>query len=234
MTQLDALLEAARAAGPGVRIEFRDRIAAFGPRAIPALRDWLSDPHLGAFAVRTLEKIAGDPADRHAVLTALASVDSQTVASPVARDLSDTVERLRGRPATGGGRARSSPRTIPDPWPGTRTVSALERRFHDDMLAIFRLAGEATRHPRPDGTVERGYWASYFLRAVRNHGGLEYAHQLLRQEGTTDGFQRLTDEGRLDLTMEALVLKTEYADLFSDEERRIAAHRLAQAGYQGP
>jgi hypothetical protein len=100
------------------------------------------------------------------------------------------------------------------------------------MLDIFRLAGEATRHPRADGSVARGYWASYLLRGVRNHGGLEYARQLLRKEGTTDGFQRLTDEGRLDLTVEALVLKPEYAQLFSDEERRVAAHRLAQAGYQ--
>ena len=87
------------------------------------------------------------------------------------------------------------------------------------MLAIFRLAGEATRRPRPDGTFERGYWASYFLRAVRHHGGLAYAHQLLQQEGTTDGFRRLTEEHRLDLTMEAVVLQPEYAELFSATER---------------
>ncbi len=100
------------------------------------------------------------------------------------------------------------------------------------MLDVFRLAGEATRRKRSDGTSERGYWASYFLRGVRNHGGPDYAHQLLRKEGTTDGFQRLKEEGRLDLTMEALVLRPEYAELFSDEERRVAAHRLAEAGYQ--
>lgn len=102
------------------------------------------------------------------------------------------------------------------------------------MLDVFRLAGEATRRTRPDGTIERGYWASYFLRGVRNHGGPEYAHQLLRKEGTTDGFQRLKEEGRLDLTMEALVLRPEYTTLFTDEERRVAAHRLAEAGYQPP
>ena len=100
------------------------------------------------------------------------------------------------------------------------------------MLDVFRLAGEATRRTRSDGTVARGYWASYFLRGVRNHGGPDYAHQLLRKEGTTDGFQRLKEEGRLDLTMEALVLKPEYAELFTDDERRVAAHRLAEAGYQ--
>jgi hypothetical protein len=100
------------------------------------------------------------------------------------------------------------------------------------MLAIFTLAGEATRKQAPDGSTIRGYWASYFLRGVRNHGGPAYAHQLLRAEGTSDGFQRLTDEHRLDLTVEALVLRPDYASLFSDEERTIAAHRLARAGYQ--
>jgi hypothetical protein len=33
--------------------------------------------------------------------------------------------------------------------------------------------------------------------------------------------------------MEALVLRPEYASLFSGEERRAAAHRLAEAGYDG-
>ena len=102
------------------------------------------------------------------------------------------------------------------------------------MLGVFRLAGVATRRTRPDGTIARGYWASYFLRGVRHHGGPEYAHQLLRKEGTTDGFQRLKEEDRLDLTMEALVLRPEYAELFTDEERRVAAHRLAEAGHQPP
>jgi hypothetical protein len=99
------------------------------------------------------------------------------------------------------------------------------------MLDIFRLAGEATRRPRPDGTTQRGYWASYFLRGVRNHGGPKYARQLLRAADTSAGFQRLTDEGRLDLTVEALVLRPEYEPLFADEDRKIAARRLEEAGY---
>jgi hypothetical protein len=101
------------------------------------------------------------------------------------------------------------------------------------MLDIFRLAGEATRQQRPDGTYVRGYWASYFLRGVRNHGGLTYARQLLNATGTTEGFHRLTAEGRLDLTMEALVLRPEYQKLFSPGERQVAASRLARAGHGG-
>jgi hypothetical protein len=232
MTDLEELLGAAKAATPGERIEFRDRIAAYGAQAIPSLRSWLPDPRLGAFAVRTLEKIAGDNASRQAVLDAFASPRSQSIPEPVAHDIADAMGHLHGGPSPSGAGGRRPPRSPLEPWPGTRSVSALELQFHDDMLNIFRLAGEATRRPRPDGTTARGYWASYFLRGVRNHGGLEYAHQLLRQEGTTDGFRRLTEEDRLDLTMEALVLRQAYTDLFSQEERRIAAHRLAEAGYQ--
>ena len=99
------------------------------------------------------------------------------------------------------------------------------------MLEIFRLAGEATRRVRSDGTIARGYWASYFLRGVRNHGGPEYAHQLLRKLGTSDGFERLKEERRLNLSVEALILREEYAPLFTEDERKIAAHRLAEAGY---
>ncbi len=230
---LDDLLRAAATAQPGVRIEFRDRLAAHGAMAIPTLAEWLPDPRLGAFAVRTLERIAADPADRQAVIDAFVQLDRQAiVGKPIAVDVSEAMTRLGLTGARSGGRANASPRTPLVAWPGTRNVSPLELRFHDDMVGIFRLAGEATRRPRADGSVARGYWAIYFLRGVRNHGGLEYAHRLLRREGTTEGFQRLTDEDRLDLTMEALVLKPEYAELFSADERRIAAHRLAQAGYQ--
>jgi hypothetical protein len=231
---LDQLLEAASAADPGVRIESRDQIAACGAPAVPTLRRWLADPRLSAFAVRTLEKIAVDPANRSAVLEAYGSIDSRTVSEAVAHDVSDALARINGNIPRSGRPRTAAPTELVETWPGSRGVSRLELRFHDAMLDVFRLAGEATRRTRSDGTTARGYWASYFLRGVRNHGGPDYAHQLLRKEGTTDGFQRLKEEGRLDLTMEALVLRPEYAELFSDEERRVAAHRLAEAGYQPP
>lgn len=229
---LDQLLEAASKADPGVRIEFRDPIARHGAPAVPRLRAWLADPRLSAFTVRTLEKIAADPANRRAVLDAFASLDPRAVSEAVVRDVADAVARIKGKVPRSGGAAGPARKEPVEEWPGSRVVSPLELRFHDAMLDVFRLAGEATRRTRSDGTIERGYWASYFLRGVRNHGGPDYAHQLLRKEGTTDGFQRLKEEGRLDLTMEALVLRPEYAELFSEEERRVAAHRLAEAGYQ--
>jgi hypothetical protein len=231
MNDLDGLLKAARGADPGDRIDFRDPIAAYGESAIAAMARWLEDRQLGAFATRVLGKIAQDPVHRTAVVRVLAATDPARMSEPVQRDVAATLAQLR--PASrGAGGAERTPRATPEHWPGDRAATGLELRFHDAMLDIFRLAGEATRRTRPDGSVARGYWASYFLRGVRNHGGVAYAHQLLRAEGTSDGFQRLTDERRLDLTVEALVLRDEYVELFNTEERSVAAHRLARAGYQ--
>ncbi len=233
MTELDRLFEAAETAGPGNLIELRDPIAAHGAAGIPRLRDWLSNERLSAFAVRTLERIAREPGFRQSAVEALKSVDPATVSESVARDFSDALARLGSVAPRHGDRARG-PAAAVESWPRMRQGSALELRFHDDMLDIFRLAGEATRRQRPDGTFARGYWASYFLRGVRNHGGPDYARQLLRKTGTSDGFERLKEEGRLDLSVEALVLRPEYSLLFNDDERRIAAHRLAEAGHIPP
>jgi hypothetical protein len=232
MAELDDLVAAAAKADKQDRISWRNQIAEYGPRAIPTMHQWLTDPHLGAFAVRVLERVAEQPGDRQLVVESLVSVSPTTVSPAVARDMADALERLsvpRGRGSIVGGS-----RSAPVGWSGYPTASPLEKRFHDDMLDIFRMAGEATRKQRSDGTFIRGYWASYFLRGVRNHGGLAYAHQLLIAEGTSDGFARLTEEGRLDLTVEALVLRPEYQQLFSEHERQIAASRLARGGYQRP
>ena len=230
MTDLEKLFEAAAAASPADRISFRDPIAGHGRDAIPRLVAWLRDPKLGAFAVRTLEKVGADQPDRAAVVHALSSTNLDGLIPAVAGDIADALARLRPTPRYSvGASSTTTPRAAS--WTYV-DASAIEMRFHDDMLAIFRLAGEATRRIRADGSVARGYWASYFLRGVRNQGGLNYAHQLLAMAGTTEGFERLRQEGRLDLTMEALVLRPEYASLFSSVERQEAAHRLARAGYQ--
>jgi hypothetical protein len=189
------------------------------------MKAWLAEPSLAPFAVRVLSKIAGHEAYRGVVLETLQSVDVTRLSDVLAEDVLQSIAAVRALSARSP-RAGRQPRALRDEWPGNRTVSDLERRFHNDMLDVFRRVGEATRRPRADGSTARGYWAIYFLRGVRNHGGLAYARQLLRAEGTTTGFQRLADEDRLDLTAEALVLRPEYAELFTDEERATAARRL--------
>jgi hypothetical protein len=222
MSGLDELLEAARRADPAARIEFRDRIAAHGGTAIGPMAEWVNDPRLGAFAVRVLQRIASDPASRGAAVAALSAADRRNLSPHVADDLAQALTSLRQTaraanvstargaslaPNRGEGRARGE---------GSRP----EERFHDAMLDIYWLAGRAT-----------GYWASYFLRGVRNKGGVTEARDLLRRSGTSPGFERLKTERRLDLSMEALVVRPEFWTLFTPSEVEIARQRLVGAGY---
>jgi hypothetical protein len=80
---------------------------------------------------------------------------------------------------------------------------------------VYRTAGRET-----------GYWAGYFLRAVKRHGGVEAARRLLAQKGVSRGLAKLAEKQRLDLAMEGLVLAPEYASLFTEAERTVAAERL--------
>ena len=65
---------------------------------------------------------------------------------------------------------------------------------------------------------------------VRGRGGLEAARQLLAKPRIPEGFRRLAEARKLDLTMEILVLTPEFAQLFPEREREIAKERLLGHG----
>lgn len=97
-------------------------------------------------------------------------------------------------------------------------MNDLDARFEHDMIeTVYRTAGRET-----------GYWAAYFLRAVKRHGGVAAARRMLTTKGPSKGLITLFEKGRLDLAMETLVLRPEYASLFSDQERATAARRLEE------
>lgn len=81
---------------------------------------------------------------------------------------------------------------------------------------------------------EANYTAAYFLTMLSDHGGLGTAHRLLVSSEVSSGFTALYERGRLDLTVEALVVKPEFASLFTEDEIEIARHRLDQLGYRSP
>jgi hypothetical protein len=69
---LAALLDEARAASPQERIQWRDRIAPYGQRAIDGVKPWLADGPLAAFAVRVIWRVGelGAPDEASRVLRA--------------------------------------------------------------------------------------------------------------------------------------------------------------------
>lgn len=79
---------------------------------------------------------------------------------------------------------------------------------------------------------EAGYNATILLQMISTHGGVGTARRLLASSHISDGFTALWEAHRLDLTVEALVLRPAFRELFTEAELDIARNRLGQFGYR--
>lgn len=94
-------------------------------------------------------------------------------------------------------------------------MSGVVKQFERRMVRIYERAKS-----------EAGYNATYFLRMLSEHGGLETARRLVGSTTPSEGFTQLYLKRRLDLTVEHLVLEEEFRELFSDELLTVAQDRL--------
>ena len=107
----------------------------------------------------------------------------------------------------------------------TQHNNHLESEFHEAMLVIY----DAALRLRPP------YHATYFRRMVLERGGRQAASDLLTTEDPSSGFTELYLRGRrLDLSVEYLVLKKPWRDLFSLEQLEVARMRLEKVGFLPP
>lgn len=95
------------------------------------------------------------------------------------------------------------------------------REFHAAMARIYTRA-----------KAEAGYNATRYLQMVSQMGGLATARQLLHASGVSEGFTHLWERGRLDLTVEALVLQPDWSGLFTSGELVVARDRLTSYGFE--
>lgn len=101
------------------------------------------------------------------------------------------------------------------------TITDLEREFDLAMMDVYHRA-----------KYEADYKATRFLRMLQEHQGAETARILLHSPHVSDGYTALWERGRLDLTVEALILQKKWYPIFSDQEREIARKRLEDYKYE--
>lgn len=99
---------------------------------------------------------------------------------------------------------------------------ALRDDFQTALLAAYEQTGR-----------EVHYWGRYFYRELRRHGAVPTAKRLLQinpagQE--SKGYRALRDAGRLDLSVEAVVLQARFSSLFTNAELAEARRRLQWVG----
>jgi hypothetical protein len=100
-------------------------------------------------------------------------------------------------------------------------TQGIEKEFHRRMVGIYERA-----------RAETGYHATYFLRMLSEHGGLETARRLVGSSQPSEGFTTLYLKHRLDLTVEHLVLEVSFSSLFPIELIETARNRLSDYGMQ--
>ena len=76
------------------------------------------------------------------------------------------------------------------------------------------------------------YRPSYYLQMLDNYGAMGTAIKLVTAAKFHEGFTKLWEFGRLDLTVEAIMLRSPYRQLFSKEVLDKASERLRALGYK--
>lgn len=71
-----------------------------------------------------------------------------------------------------------------------------------------------------------GYDPSVWMRMVKDHGAVEAARRLIKSSELQDGLKRLLRMGRIELTVEYVIIQERWHDLFTEDERRAAEWRL--------
>ena len=70
------------------------------------------------------------------------------------------------------------------------------------------------------------------MRPVAPEQALSSARRILDGRRLSDGFSALAEQGRLDLSLEALAVDRRFTGLFTDEQANEALTRLLEAGYR--
>jgi hypothetical protein len=100
-------------------------------------------------------------------------------------------------------------------------MTDLERQFEQAMYGVYQNARK-----------ERICSGLDLLKMLQERGALQTARRLLGSPGASYRFDAFWEHGRLDLTIEAQVLRPEFIDLFTYEERQTARDRLSHFGYE--
>jgi len=95
-----------------------------------------------------------------------------------------------------------------------KDLIALPDRFHEAMINLCTSA------------IQECHCQSISLSMVVSLGGVETAKRLLRGSVMQSGLLSLAEHGRVDLSVESLVLEEEYRELFEPQELSEAKNRL--------
>ena len=98
-------------------------------------------------------------------------------------------------------------------------MKAFEEELRKDMINIYNTAKK-----------EINYKPSHLLKMISNIGAYETAIRIVTKQNVTSDFERLWESGRLDLSVEALLIR-KYSKVFSQEVIEMCKKNLSEYKY---
>ncbi|MBB6625509.1 hypothetical protein [Clostridium gasigenes] len=96
----------------------------------------------------------------------------------------------------------------------------LEQKLQQEVIGSCEIAEK-----------EYGCNMTRFLETINRFGIVRTAQEIFRKGRTSDCFNKLVEARVLELTMEATIVKAQYAELFTDEEVNYCYDLLCEKGY---
>ncbi|MGL4990527.1 MAG: hypothetical protein ACRC57_05060 [Sarcina sp.] len=96
----------------------------------------------------------------------------------------------------------------------------LEKKLQEEVLKNCEIAEK-----------ECGCKMTRLIQTIEKFGIVRTVQEILRKRRTSDCFDALVEAGRIDLTMEAIIVKAKYAELFTDDEVNSCYELLCENGY---
>lgn len=100
-------------------------------------------------------------------------------------------------------------------------MKQIELELFNDMIKIFR-----------EIDIQYNYKEAGFFQMIQTDGAIRTAKEIINKADVTEGFIKLAEDNRLDLSLEAIVIKDKYKEVFTNEERKICLKRLKKYGYK--
>jgi hypothetical protein len=102
-------------------------------------------------------------------------------------------------------------------------MNTIKRKLYGRMKDVIQICQRELRW-KPTAAIQM----------IHKHGPVEAARLIVLTEGRTDGFARCWEAGRLELSIEAIILGEEFQPLFDEEVLAEAQNRLEQARSSPP
>ncbi len=100
-------------------------------------------------------------------------------------------------------------------------INYLKNKFNDEVIVAV------------EEIKKIGYVPTRFIQMLQQQGNNAYeVVQRLVAKDASSGLEKLWEKGRLDLSMEALMVKPEYRELFPEEILNICNKKLKKYGYR--